>query len=139
MKSTPDIESKKKREQFMIEIRKNQNDIVFRARRTKFDAEQSTDRKSLNLLDKEIEQEALEKFQEYEREMINALATNNSEEVFTILNNIRCVLNSFADPNLVPWAAFFKTNLFDLLSVNLRQKKYYNEIEIKKETLWWAK
>ena len=135
MKPTPDIETKKKREQFMIEIRKTQNDTVFKSRRTKASERPQNPQ---NHIDKDIEQDSLQKFTEFEKSLVLAVSTNNSEKVFEVVSDIRSVLNYHPDPNFVPWAAFLKTNLFDIFVENLREKNYYNQRDIKKEVLWWV-
>jgi len=139
MEHRAEKESKKKREQYMIEIRKSQNDIVFKSRRMRGTANNSNPSKNSEYINEDIERESYDKFMVFERELLKGITTNDKDIVITSLTNIRLLLSYYTDPNLVPWLAFFKTMLFDIISVNLKEKNYYNNKEIKKEALWYGK
>lgn len=120
----------------MIEIRKDKNDKVFEARRNKKTMKSETDGRTDIILGQESDEEALALLRTTERDLLKALSVNNVDEIFANLTTVRTIISQHLDPALVPLVPFFETSLYELVSINLREKNYYNSIDIKKEVFW---
>jgi len=131
-----EIESKKKRQQYMIEIRKATNDNYFKTRRARTNTGDKPQPNAPSPLDQELERENREFFLDCERKLTAALINNDVASVFETVVQIRSRLSYSESPDLVPWKAFLDTSLFDLLNKNLEDKKYYNQPDIRVEVLW---
>ena len=131
MKGSTIKAAKKKREHFMIELRKDKNDELFRDKRQRVDHRIDHNSKSDEYLAHEVQA-----FQNKERALSLAIKSGDVEEVLSNLDMIRKILTMHSDSDMVPWKAFFNTNLFDVITVDLRNKDYFNDVDIQREVLW---
>lgn len=124
--------SKRKRENFMIQIRKNKNNDIFKRNRRRF-RNDSPERNFSKQIDFSIIKNSIF---EYSDSLKKAIATRDVEEVKTLLFDIRGFTSFQKEVDQIDFSQLFETDLFHLIIEDLNKLNFFDNDEILNEAIW---
>ena len=108
--------SKRKREVFMIEIRKQENERIFMRRRNFY--------KKKEFKEKQVVQEDMEFFKQLECYLIEDLKNNNKQKIIGGIRDANLYIDKRYKEDYLPIREFLSTNIMEIINIDLSEKSF---------------